>query len=250
MKYQKLIRSLIVVLIALTSLTSCKTNYTVINKGVGGNNTNDLLKRVDKDVLQLKPDLVIIMVGTNDMINSNKFISYSQYLSNYKAIINKLKENKIEVVLMSPPPVDTGYVFQRHKRILFKDLPNSKIDSVREILHQLAITHQIHYFDLNSLFKITDSPNRTANSLIINKMNKGIEDGIHPTKEGYKFITQHLVIFLKENKLLKKNKKIVCFGDSMTYGSFMVGEGTIEGETYPAFLNSVLNGKKNQFLNK
>ena len=43
---------------------------TVINAGVGGNTTRNLLKRVKKDVLAKKPDVVVMMVGTNDALNS------------------------------------------------------------------------------------------------------------------------------------------------------------------------------------
>ena len=42
-------------------LASCSNRITVLNKGVGGNNSRDLLKRVEKDVLQEKPDLVVII---------------------------------------------------------------------------------------------------------------------------------------------------------------------------------------------
>ncbi len=55
-------------------MVSCKTGYEVLNKGVAGNNSKDLMVRVDNDVINEQPDLVIIMVGTNDMINSKKFL--------------------------------------------------------------------------------------------------------------------------------------------------------------------------------
>jgi len=44
----------------------------VINSGIKGNTTTDILGRLKKDVLDKKPDLVILMVGTNDMLNSKK----------------------------------------------------------------------------------------------------------------------------------------------------------------------------------
>ncbi|HEX2949579.1 MAG TPA: GDSL-type esterase/lipase family protein, partial [Armatimonadota bacterium] len=40
----------------------------VLNAGVGGNNTRMLLERLDADVLAQHPDLVVLMVGTNDAL--------------------------------------------------------------------------------------------------------------------------------------------------------------------------------------
>ena len=50
----------------------------IINSGIGGNNTVDLLKRIDKDCLAYKPDLTILMIGTNDM-NSQKHVLLPEY---------------------------------------------------------------------------------------------------------------------------------------------------------------------------
>jgi len=223
--------------------TSNFAQISIINKGIGGNNTNDLLKRIDADVLSQSPDLVIMMVGTNDMLNTKKIISYDLYRSNYESIVQKLIDNKIKVVLMSSPPVDTGYLFQRHRRELFQQQPNEKIDSIRTIVKQIAKNNGLCFLDLNEAFKVIGSPNRTKESLIINEANKAIPDGIHPTKEGYQFISKKIYRFLKKHRLIKKNMKIICFGDSITYGSFMKGEGTTSGDTYPAMLQNYLNKK-------
>jgi lysophospholipase L1-like esterase len=68
----------------------------------------------------------------------------------------------------------------------------------------------------------------------------GIEDGLHPTRDGYRLIAQEVYRYLKQHQLLKKNRRIICFGDSITYGAFMDGKGTAEGDTYPAFLKNLL----------
>lgn len=208
----------------------------ILNRGVAGNNTNDLLKRIDRDVIADSPYLVIIMIGTNDMANSNKLISYSQYRANYQQIVSKLLNKGTQVMLMSPPPIDTGYLFKRHKRSLFKESPNSKLDSVAIIVREIASKNSLHYVDINKLFKLAGSPNRTTKSLIINEANFDKKDGIHPTKEGYELIAKNVFNYLKKNKLLRGSGKIICFGDSMTYGSFMEGAGTANGNTYPAEL--------------
>jgi lysophospholipase L1-like esterase len=38
-----------------------------------------------------------------------------------------------------------------------------------------------------------------------------------------------------------KSKTVICFGDSITKGYRLKGEGTTEGEPYPAVLKRMLN---------
>lgn len=84
----------------------------VLNKGVGGNNTKQLLLRIDSDVITEDPDLVIVMAGTNDLLNSRKMISYVDYEDNLNLILRKIKSMGSQVLLMSPPPVDSTYLLR------------------------------------------------------------------------------------------------------------------------------------------
>lgn len=229
------------VFMALSVISNASfAQFKVLNKGIAGNNTQNLLARIDKDVIAAQPDLVILMVGTNDMVNSRKMIAYGQLEQNYQQIIEKLRANQITVVLMSPPPVDTGYLFLRHDPKSYKEDPNAKIDSLNKLVKKLSKVNRSHFIDLHSVFKAAGSPNRTVSSLTVNEANMGLADGIHPTKEGYELIANTIYTHLLKQGLLKKNRKIICFGDSMTYGSFMKGAGTVEGETYPAALRELI----------
>ena len=54
-----------------------------ISAGVGGNNTAQGLRRMDKDVLDHDPDIVIIFFGTNDLrVDSHKHIKFKDYKKN------------------------------------------------------------------------------------------------------------------------------------------------------------------------
>lgn len=224
------------------SLTSCSNHhFMVLNKGIGGNNSNDLLRRLNTDVLQEKPDLVVMMVGSNDMVNSNKLINYPLFKDNYQQLIDQMKSTGANVVLMSPPPVDTGYIYKRHDRRAYKEPLNDKLDSLNKLVKEIAKANDVHFVDLYSLFKAKGAPNREINSLILNQKNFGKEDGVHPTKQGYQLIAETVYGYLKKNRLLKRGKKIICFGDSITYGAYMSGEGTSNGDTYPAFLSRLIN---------
>ena len=228
-------------LIAMLLLMALGVNAQVINAGVAGNTSSQLLARIDKDVLSLDPDWVIVMVGTNDMLNSRKMSAYSTYASNLGVIVKKLKTANAKVLLLSPPPVDEQYLFERHDRNLFHELPNVKMDTVRHIVSRTARENQVYFIDIFQKFRDLNLPKHNEDLFILNPENSGYRDGVHPTRLGYFFIAENVFRFLKNNKLVKNGDTVVCFGDSITKGSKVKGAGTAEGETYPAYLQKSIN---------
>jgi lysophospholipase L1-like esterase len=78
---------------------------TLINAGISGNSTIDALKRLDKDVLDHRPDLVTVMFGLNDMVR----VPLDDYRANLKTIIEKCRGVGAEVLLCTPNAVmDSG----------------------------------------------------------------------------------------------------------------------------------------------
>jgi len=228
-------------LIVMLLLMALGVNAQVINAGVAGNTSSQLLARIDKDVLSLDPDWVIVMVGTNDMLNSRKMSAYSTYASNLGVIVKKLKTANAKVLLLSPPPVDEQYLFERHDRNLFHELPNVKMDTVRHIVSRTARENQVYFIDIFQKFRDLNLPKHNEDLFILNPENSGYRDGVHPTRLGYFFIAENVFRFLKNNKLVKNGDTVVCFGDSITKGSKVKGAGTAEGETYPAYLQESIN---------
>ncbi|MBJ2175957.1 hypothetical protein JBL43_17005 [Aureibaculum sp. A20] len=216
-------------------ISSLGVSAQVINAGVGGNNTMNLLHRLNKDVLEQHPDLVILMVGTNDMLNSKKMISYKKYEDNLVTLVRKIKEKGSEIVLMSPPPADSVYLFERHDKNLFNESPNEKLDSVRKINLRIAVNHDLKFIDLYQVFTDLNLPKHNTDLFIRNQKNSGVSDGVHPTELGYHLIGEIVFYFLKENQLVQKQQKIVCFGDSITKGS------GAKGKTYPVILQNLIN---------
>ena len=229
-------KNLILILLSTSVLISCNQDKTIINAGIGGNTTLDLLNRINEDVINNNPDMVIVMVGTNDMLNSKKMITYNNYEQNLEKIIKTFKQKKIKVVLCTPPTVDTTYLFERHQRSSYTQPPNIKLDSINSIIKSLSKKEDVSLIDINSKFKNMSLPRHNFDMYIQNVKNSGVRDGVHPTKKGYTLIAETIFIFLRDNDLLDPNIKIICFGDSITYGTRVKGEGTSEGDTYPAIL--------------
>lgn len=79
----------------------------VINVGIGGERTDQALKRLDDQVIALRPRFVLLMYGTNDSyIDQGKTtsrISVAAYQQNLTKLVEKLLLEGIEPILMTPP---------------------------------------------------------------------------------------------------------------------------------------------------
>lgn len=219
-------------------LLSLASYAQVVNKGVGGNSTKQLLARVDTDVIHENPDIVILMVGTNDFLNSKKMISFNEYEDNLNTIVGKIKTAGSKVILLSPPPVDSAYLFMRHEKSMYKQPPNMMLDSVSQILRNVAKDQSTMFLDLYGKFSSLGLPRHNKDLFIRNEKNSGVSDGVHPTALGYHLIAEYVFQFMKENELINEKMKIVCFGDSITKGSGSSRAGTVTGDNYPSFLSN------------
>ena len=234
----------VVLLLPFFSLfLSCgKTDFDFVNKGVPGDNIADLHKRVQQDVLAFSPDWVIIMIGTNDCLNSKKFIAAEQFQQQLDHLIKRLQKNDLNIILVAPPTVDAAYLLERHDRKLYPVPPNDKLELYAQIIKQVATQHQLPFIDIFQQFKQLGVPQHNQDSLIQNEANSGVPDGVHPTAAGHKVIAQFIFDEISNNSSVPLEGKVICFGDSNTYGWNVEGAGSSEGQTWPAFLKAMLDG--------
>jgi len=62
-------------------------HITTINQGINGETVNDLLKRIDRDVINFKPNITFITIGGND---ANSGMPLDEYRTSLEDIIDKL----------------------------------------------------------------------------------------------------------------------------------------------------------------
>lgn len=226
--------------ILLLSIVNAK-DTTVINAGVGGNSTRNLLKRVERDVLTKKPSVVVMMVGTNDALNSGNSVPIKEYEENLKKLMKQFSEVGSKVVLMTIPPCIDELLFSRHKAEFFaKRSPVDRIADVNAVVKKMGKSDSIQIVDVHALLEKGGAGSEES-SLLRNVANSRSKDGVHPTSEGYDVIAQGVYEALKAAKWHDVGT-IVCFGDSITYGASMKGAGTADedAQTYPAKLARLL----------
>lgn len=79
--------------------------YELIGAGIGGNKIYDLFLRMDKDVLDKEPNVVVIWVGVNDVWHKSMMgtgTDYDKFGLFYDAVVKKIQAKGAKVVLVTP----------------------------------------------------------------------------------------------------------------------------------------------------
>ena len=230
---------LFMILQQMATGNSISDTVIIVNAGINGNNTADLLARVNKDVLQQSPQLVIMMIGTNDMLNTRNILTLKAYEDNYDALLDILTK-KAAVIVMTIPPVNSSYIVMRKPELKFNETgPAHRVDSANMVIKRLAAKYNCQLIDLNKILMACGGSNTGKQSLFQNEANSGTPDGVHPTADGYRVIAT--AVYQNIVRSYAAVKKIVCFGDSITYGYNVEGGGKTEGQSYPALVKKMLN---------
>jgi lysophospholipase L1-like esterase len=205
----------------------------VINAGVGGNNTVDLLNRIGRDCLSFHPKLTVLMGGTNDM-NSIKYVPLDQYRQNLVQLVSKIRNSGSELILMTILPSYEPYLLTRHSVSFYEpEGVTGRRRQVNDVIKDVAKTCKVNFLDMEHRFMAIGKIGLDKDSLIQNEANTSKTDGVHPTPNGYRFMALSVFDFICDHELPTNN--IVCFGDSITHG-----DGSMDKESYPAYLLKLL----------
>ena len=144
------------------------TNLNVINKGINGSTTTDMLVRFDKDVLTFTPDKTFIMGGTNDLLSNR---ALSSILSNIELMIKDLKSINSSIIVGIPPDIIVEDAYRLFMPSSTYDYCKKLLPTLREKLITLCTNYDCDYVDFYSLTK-----NNIQNNIYI--------DGIHLNSKG------------------------------------------------------------------
>lgn len=140
-----------------------------VGRGISGQVTAQMLARFRSDVINLKPRVVSILAGTNDIAQNCMYMPIEKIAENIFSMAELARANNIKVIICSVLPV-----YQYRWRPAIKD-PAGQIIQLNSLLKAYAQKHKITYVDFHSVMKDSN------NGLPL----KYSEDGVHPTKEGF-----------------------------------------------------------------
>ncbi|WP_132748011.1 SGNH/GDSL hydrolase family protein [Scopulibacillus darangshiensis] len=186
------------------------SEHNVINKGVFNDNSDLLLSRLDKDVLSLKPQVVLIHIGGNDcnfhwdQVEScpeedhAAIVPLERYINNIKKMAERIKAAGAEPVLFTLVPIDPARYY-KYLMTMYKSAIAHWIGLCGGIgywhglynraLNEWITSSGIRSIDIRNAFKGKADLNDLIN-----------DDGIHPSAEGYSAIAD---IVADQLRLLK-----------------------------------------------
>lgn len=140
-----------------------------LDRGISGQTTPQMLIRFQQDVIALKPKVVVILAGTNDIAGNTGPSTLEMIEDNLASMTALAKEAGIEVVLSSVLPV-YDYPWKSGLQ------PAEKIITLNKWIKDYALTHDCFYLDYFSSV-VDDRKGMKA---------EYSQDGVHPNVAGYK----------------------------------------------------------------
>jgi acyl-CoA thioesterase-1 len=142
-----------------------------INRGISGQTTPQMLLRFRQDVIDLKPKVVVLLAGTNDIAENTGKITLPEIGGNIASMSELARANGIRVVLCSVLPASE---FRWHPGLV----PAPKIRTLNAWIKDYAAKNGFVYVDYYASMANGEGGLKTELS----------PDGVHPNKAGYEIM--------------------------------------------------------------
>ncbi len=148
----------------------------VLNRGISGDKTRDVLDRLDEDCLSLRPAMISVFMGINDVWHRlfGTGLTDAETEENYRACLSQIRRTlgEIPLLILEPfltPDTSTG-------------IPREEVERLSLIVRRLASEFSATFVDLDAPLL------KACEALLPHTLS---EDGVHPTKEGHSVIAKH-----------------------------------------------------------
>jgi lysophospholipase L1-like esterase len=147
--------------------------HKVINRGVAGYSTGDVLREVN-ETIALKPTKIFLMIGINDLLRGS---SFEQTFQTYSTIINRLQGSGAKIYVQSTLECARNYC-------------GETTDAVKELnakVKKLASSLQLTYIDLNAGLANAEQ----------GLLPQFTHDGLHLSKLAYQYWAEQLKLHIE-----------------------------------------------------
>jgi lysophospholipase L1-like esterase len=171
---------------ASLSATYPEKKYRFLNRGISGNRVQDLRGRWADDCIELKPDVVSILIGINDTwrkFDRNDPTSTLKYREDYYYILSQIREKLNAKIILCEPfllPV------HEEQKVLWREDLDPKIHVVRELAREFNAI----YVPFDGMF---------ASAACKRELEFWAPDGVHPTQAGHALMSKKWIdtVFVK-----------------------------------------------------
>jgi len=171
--------------------------YVFQNRGVSGNRVLDLYARIVRDIINIKPDYMSILIGVNDIWHGlgddPNGTGTERFKKVYDILLTELKEELPETKIMILEPFvleasateDTESTPERWSKF------SNGVFELAKIAKELAKKHGLKFVELQS--KFDEAAKKAPNAYWLG-------DGVHPTAKGHELIKREWLKAFNEIK--------------------------------------------------
>jgi len=146
-----------------------------INRGISGQTTSQMLVRFHQDVIALRPAVVVILAGTNDIAGNTGSISVENIEANYSSLSELAHASGIQLIFSSVTPV---HDYTPQSQNFFAQRDPAQILALNAWLKNYCSANGAIYLDYFSA--LVDEHGLLRKELAT--------DGLHPNDAGYKIM--------------------------------------------------------------
>ena len=161
----------------------------VVNSGISGHTTADILSNMNERVYQYNPSKVILLIGTNDL---NKDVEQETIVENMGKIIDGIKKNRpyAEIYVQSVYPVNRS----DDEKISLSSVGkrrNSTIMEMNSNIRKLCEEKEVTYMNIYDVLVNEEGEIDLEYT----------KEGLHITEKGYEIITEEVMKYISEEKV-------------------------------------------------
>ncbi|MBQ3589789.1 MAG: SGNH/GDSL hydrolase family protein [Clostridia bacterium] len=160
-----------------------------LNRGISGNRIVDVYARIKSDIINLKPDVMSILIGVNDVWHelgeSPNGVSAEKFFKIYSMLIEEVKEAlpNIKIMIMEP------FVLEACSTTEHWEFFSTEVAKRASMARKIAEKYNLPFIKLQEGFD--DLAKKAPNSYWLG-------DGVHPTPKGHEFIKNQWLKAFKE----------------------------------------------------
>ena len=160
-----------------------EVDFEFIDLGISGDQTKDLVARLQSDFIDVQPDVVSIMIGVNDTWHhaaDRSWIPNEVFEARYRTVLKAIKEKTNAKIMIIEP-----FLIPVEDKLFFREDLAPKIEIIRKLAREYADAYLPTDGLLQSAF-IGDDPLSYA------------ADGVHPTAKGAAYIGELYDLYVSD----------------------------------------------------
>ncbi|NDA63621.1 MAG: SGNH/GDSL hydrolase family protein [Chitinophagia bacterium] len=168
---------------SLIAIEKKSADYELVGAGVSGNKIYDLYLRIEEDVINKHPDIVLIYVGVNDVwhkASSGTGTDYNKFGRFYEAVVKKIQAAGAKVIICTPAVIG--------ERTDHSNQQDGDLNLYSQWLRTYAAQQKIPLVDLRSLFmnyNLSNNPQNKESGILTT-------DRVHLNATGNLFVAREM----------------------------------------------------------